>query len=220
MSWFDSMSDNWWDTFDKIKKTVSEWQGQQPKMVSPIPKSRMYPEPIPQEMADAHLKEVAENNATRPTPVQQSFQQQMPSDPNQMMLDYAPYVANQAAVNVKWPKGMPQVSPETLGLLMEYFPEDATRAAITILSESGDNPQARNDSNKDGSIDLGLGQINSDTFADYQRRMGKKMGDMGINSYQEMVDPRKNIQMMDLIQQYQGWPAWYGPRDTGFKLGR
>lgn len=213
MSWLSDISDNWWDTFAKIKQTMEEWQNQQPKMVAPIPEQMLYRDETSDAVTADHLKEVAENTAPQPMSLQQL-------QPQGMMLDYAPYIANQEAVNAKWPQGIPQVSPETLGLLMEYFPQDATRAAIAILSESGDNPQARNENNADGSIDLGLGQINSNTFADYQRRMGKKMGNMGINSYQEMVDPRKNIQMMDLIQQYQGWPAWYGPKNAGFDLNR
>ena len=64
--------------------------------------------------------------------------------------------------------------------------------------------------NSDGSIDRGLFQINSNTFADFLRRKGDVMTSLGITSFEDMKDPQKNIQMAKLILEEQGYGAWYG----------
>lgn len=64
--------------------------------------------------------------------------------------------------------------------------------------------------NTDGSIDRGLFQINSNTFADFMRRHGNEMQAVGINSFDDMFDPRKNALMAKLIEEEQGYGAWYG----------
>lgn len=71
------------------------------------------------------------------------------------------------------------------------------------------NPRAEN-INPDGSIDRGLFQINSKTFADFQRRKGDKLKKLGITSFDDMFDPVKNAQMAKLIWEEQGFGAWYG----------
>lgn len=114
-------------------------------------------------------------------------------------------------------KQIPQPPKPIADLLREIMPDDATRSAIVALTESGYNPQAMN-VNRNESTDVGLTQINSDTFADYQRRMPGRLEEKGIQDYQEMYDPRKNIEMMKIIQEYQGWPAWYGPPAQGYRL--
>ena len=72
------------------------------------------------------------------------------------------------------------------------------------------NPRAENTANNDGSMDRGLFQINSNTFTDFQNRHGDKMAALGINTYEDMFDPTKNMLMAQLIKQEQGWAAWYG----------
>lgn len=64
--------------------------------------------------------------------------------------------------------------------------------------------------NPNGSIDRGLYQINSDTFDDFVRRKGDIMRQLGITSFDDMFDPQKNALMARLIQEEQGYGAWYG----------
>lgn len=71
------------------------------------------------------------------------------------------------------------------------------------------NPRAEN-INKDGSVDRGLFQINSNTFADFMRRKPKKLYEAGIRSFEDMYDPEKNIKMAKIIWEEQGYNAWYG----------
>ena len=63
--------------------------------------------------------------------------------------------------------------------------------------------------NKDGSIDRGLFRINSQTFADYMRRMPDRLRALGITSWDDMLDPLLNARMARLIYGYQGAGAWY-----------
>ena len=63
--------------------------------------------------------------------------------------------------------------------------------------------------NKDGSIDRGLFRINSNTFEDFMRRKKKLLANYGIDNYEDMYDPLKNSIMAKLIQEEQGWGAWY-----------
>lgn len=112
---------------------------------------------------------------------------------------------------------IPQPPQEVGNALRKYFPNEATQSAIAAWSESGYSPQAQG-KNRDGSLDRGLMQINSNTFADYKRRMPGIMEQYGIKSYEDMYDMIKNIQMANLIRKYQGWDAWYGPGNQGFDL--
>lgn len=71
------------------------------------------------------------------------------------------------------------------------------------------NPLAINDKyNEDGSEDRGVLQINSNTFADFQRRHGAEMEELGIRGYDDMFDVDKNIDMGYMIVQEQGYQAF------------
>lgn len=72
------------------------------------------------------------------------------------------------------------------------------------------DPKAENHSNKNGSIDRGLFMINSNTFKDYLTKHNAEMQQRGIQNYDQMFDPKLNAMMADLIQQNQGYGAWYG----------
>lgn len=93
-----------------------------------------------------------------------------------------------------------------------------------VMWESGGwsceiNPDAENSTmNKDGSIDRGTMQINSHTFADYQRRMPSKMHALGIETYEDMWDWEKNIKMGYLIYSYQGLNAWSSYNSQIYKV--
>lgn len=90
---------------------------------------------------------------------------------------------------------------------------DLGEATRVLKGENGArNPRAEN-RNNDGSIDRGLFQINSNTFADFQRRKGDLMAQAGIRSYEDMFDPAKNAKMAKIIKDEQGWAAWYGAPD-------
>lgn len=108
--------------------------------------------------------------------------------------------------------------PEISSVIDSVFGNKAPIAKIVAFSENGRyNPTATN-TNTDGSVDVGIFQINSNTFADYVRRMPQVLESLGINSFDDMKDPKKNAQMAALIHKYQGWNAWYGPRNRGFVI--
>lgn len=64
--------------------------------------------------------------------------------------------------------------------------------------------------NKNGSEDRGLFQINSRTFEDFLRRKKDLLAENGIKSWDDMLNPEKNIKMAKIIYDEQGWKAWYG----------
>lgn len=64
--------------------------------------------------------------------------------------------------------------------------------------------------NENGTQDRGLFQINENTFADFQRRLGAKMAAQGIYTFDQMFDPEKNIDMAYLVWLEQGEQAWVG----------
>jgi len=102
-------------------------------------------------------------------------------------------------------------------MLWDTFPKDATKSAIAARTESGYDPKAKN-VNRNGSVDLGLMQINDGTFNDYMKRMPNKLRNAGISSFDDMLDAQKNLNMAKIIQSHQGWDAWYGPKDKGYDL--
>lgn len=94
-----------------------------------------------------------------------------------------------------------------------YDWDDSLMLAIARWESSGYacefRPEAINDKyNSDGSEDRGLLQINSNTFADFQRRHGDEMLARGIRGYGDMFDVDKNIAMGYIIIQEQGYKAF------------
>lgn len=99
---------------------------------------------------------------------------------------------------------------EVLRQLTAIFGEETANAMMTLEGENTPlDPDATN-KNNDGSIDLGLFQINSNTFVDFMRRKPELLGANGIVSYEDMRDVTKNIAMARIIFNEQGWNAWYG----------
>lgn len=144
-----------------------------------------------------------------------------PEKIEEFLIDYAPYIADQGKIDAYYPNGIPQPPSELLDIIRKVSPEDATRSAILKLTESGYNMNpADYNGNKNGTIDRGTNMINSGTFdwlqgTPYNTMMEKS----GIENYGDMFDPMKNENMMDVIRKAQGYGAWYGPRDKGFKHG-
>lgn len=103
---------------------------------------------------------------------------------------------------------------ELLKLLEEMFGPEAENALRTLGGENSTyNPMAVNQ-NRNGSTDVGLFQINSDTFADFMNRVPKLLKANGITSYDQMYNPYLNAKMARIIYNQQGWDAWYGsPRE-------
>lgn len=68
--------------------------------------------------------------------------------------------------------------------------------------------------NKDGSRDIGLFQINENTYNDFNRRNPQAIIAAGIKSYDDLFDPKLNARMAKIILDEQGFGAWYGaPND-------
>ena len=66
------------------------------------------------------------------------------------------------------------------------------------------------------STDRGLCQIHNGTFYDFKNRIPGKLKEHGIETWDDLLDPEKNIAMMSLvvIDEEQGWCAFYGaPKD-------
>lgn len=73
----------------------------------------------------------------------------------------------------------------------------------------GYNPKAEN-KNKNGTLDIGLLQINEGTYKDFSRRHKSKLDNLGISAYTDLYDPIKNLQFAKVIFDEQGFNAWYG----------
>jgi len=71
------------------------------------------------------------------------------------------------------------------------------------------NPKSEN-TNKDGSTDRGLFQINSNTFKDLMSRNKAELKTLGISSYDDMFDPAKNAAVAKIIYDEGGFSRWYG----------
>lgn len=130
--------------------------------------------------------------------------------------------------------GYPEIPDNIRDILFQVFEDnlEATSSAQVLTHPSqtthikGEIPRPKNtgenprfdtraeNKNKDGSIDRGLFQINSNTYADFARRRPDLLQKAGITSWDDMFDPLLNARMADIIASEQGWQAWYGaPRE-------
>lgn len=101
-------------------------------------------------------------------------------------------------------------------LIKEIFPKEQWKNVPRVLAgeNPSHNPKPKDHVNKNGSLDRGLMQINSNTFKDFMRRKGKLLQSKGITSYEDMYDREKNLIMARIIWDEQGWKAWFGaPED-------
>ena len=94
--------------------------------------------------------------------------------------------------------------------IKRYFGKQAANAVRVLGGENARRDPNAENHNSDGSIDRGLFQINSNTFADFMKRKGALLRENGIRSYDDMFDPTKNTIMASIIYKEQGWNAWYG----------
>lgn len=140
--------------------------------------------------------------------------------------------------NIPVESGYSQPSKELQDMIMRQFdPYNEATSAARVLTHPmastnlpneksrgvntgpnvGENPlfQTKLDTpNSDGSIDRGLYRINSNTFADFMRRNPDLLLQNGISSWNDMLDPIKNMTMARIIMQGQGYKAFYAaPRD-------
>ena len=129
------------------------------------------------------------------------------------------------------PNFNPQQPPSDIGqLIRDMFPNEATAAALVAASENATFDSSREDNvnKKDGSRDRGIFQINSDTFNGLMERQGDKLRKVGITSFEDMRDPKKNTIVAKMIKQGaqayrpdtnpKGWSGWYGWQDTGYNI--
>lgn len=73
--------------------------------------------------------------------------------------------------------------------------------------------------NDDGSTDMGLIQANSKTYADYEARMPHKLRELGINSYQDLLDPYKALDYAYYLEfKYKGYGAWAAHGNGAYQL--
>lgn len=118
-------------------------------------------------------------------------------------------------------------------VILQNFPNEATQAAVISNTEAGYNSNSVNRNNSPGKgIDVGLFQINENTFRDYQTRAinnptirkyfkdnGIPLNQMNTDEFEKtMKNPMLNAAMAKLIYDYQGPDAWYGPSGHGIQL--
>lgn len=119
--------------------------------------------------------------------------------------------------------GQTKLRPESPAELIASLDWPAEMLPIAMWESGGWacelRPEAQNlTMNTNGSIDRGVFQINSHTFADYQRRMPTRLHDLGIQTYEDMFDWEKNIKMAHLIYSYQGLNAWSSYNSEIYKV--
>jgi hypothetical protein len=85
----------------------------------------------------------------------------------------------------------------SLALLMGYLPAEAHKLTCIAKYESAFDPAANNSSNKNGTQDHGILQINDIWF-------GEKGQCRGLNPYL----PKEALSCARVILKYQGWTAW------------
>jgi len=100
---------------------------------------------------------------------------------------------------------------ETISSIIDnVFKDEADNMRLVLKGENASlNPKATN-VNKDGSIDRGLFQINSNTFEDFKRRYPEQFKKYNINTFDDMDNPLKNALVAKMILDEQGYKAWYG----------
>ena len=76
--------------------------------------------------------------------------------------------------------------------------------------ENYDFDAKQENTNDDGTLDIGLFQVNEGTFDDFMRRKKKILNDAGIYNYEQMYDPYFNTVMAKIIFDEQGYGAWHG----------
>lgn len=160
-----------------------------------------------------------------PTPTPAPIQQ--PAGNDGFIFDYNQLPRDQYyAQHGPRPNFQPQQPPPHIGsIIREVFPNEATRAAGLAVTENSQFDPKRKDAinydKKTGqelSRDRGLFQINNNTFAAEMSKFGDKLRGMGINSYEDMYDARKNALFAKHLHETYGAGRWFGWQDTGYDL--
>ncbi len=111
-----------------------------------------------------------------------------------------------------------QPSSELRGAVRKVFGSNAERAAVVMGTENPQYEVNAHHHNKNGSVDTGLFQINSNTLADFLKRKPNSLKEIGVDSIEDLRDPLKNIQLAKLIFDEQGWDAWHAPKKKGYEI--
>ena len=120
----------------------------------------------------------------------------------------------------------PEVVCETVtpydSLIEKYFKDSCNAKRILKWTKNGNSygenvkfiTENADRQNRNGSWDRGLFRINSDTFADYLRRMPELLHNNQIYTWDDMLNIEKNIKMAQIIYIYEGYCAWFAvPND-------
>lgn len=97
---------------------------------------------------------------------------------------------------------VPVVETDVESVVRKHFGEYADQALICFKSESGLRPTAFNGSNRNGTWDAGIAQVNQIHCP--------KLGLAGEACKQALFDIETNIELAYKIFQGRGWNAWYG----------
>jgi hypothetical protein len=135
-------------------------------------------------------------------------------DPN-FKFDVAPYMVNNDRWKARFGNTDPNeyiqshMQPSQQQMIRQYFPTDATRSAITRLTEDRLNDTPPNyDQNANGTVDSGAYMNNSGTFADMMTRpvMAKRIANRGIKSF---ADLKNNVELSTRMAQLTAKPNPY-----------
>lgn len=124
-----------------------------------------------------------------------------------------------------YPKQIPEPPKAIADLIWKYFPQDATAAATIAYGENGAyNPNAKNIWNRNGSVDYGLFQTNSNTMNEMlmKNKYRNILNQYGIYKPQDVMgDPEKGTVAAMVTKMYEKdagaspWSWWYGWKDKG-----
>jgi len=223
--------------FDFIRNIAGKVRGQEPEMISPVPKQEPTPTPDPweekgwtkagggyyrenepgsyvdkQKIPPEQLAQL-EARGREEEPQQPIIEPEKRVDvsPNSPIFDFTKYRETGTFE-------IPEVPSELGGAMRDIYGDDAEKIAVIAGTENPQYDATAINTNRDGSQDIGILQINSNTLADFMRRKPKQVASIGIDSKDDLFDPMKNLKMGKLILAEQGWGAWYGPSGKGYNV--
>lgn len=153
------------------------------------------------------------NAPTRPT----NYETYQPGD--QYYMDFGGYSGKSST-------GIPQPPKSDAEKLFQQLPNEATSAATIAYSENlGYNPSSINDKNRDGTVDYGYFQNNSQTLKEMlgAKKYRDQLNAAGIYKPEDVTDNLdKAIVAYKVTREYKQdtgtapFAAWYGWQDRGF----
>lgn len=122
---------------------------------------------------------------------------------------------------------IPLPSQNIQDLIWEYFPNEATQAAVALAGENAGFKETASNWNNDNTWDYGLFQNNSQTMNEMlnKQKYGRQLKEGGIFRPEDVQgDPRKSALASMVTRQYETdanaapWAWWYGWQNKGYNI--